>query len=117
MSKKIEKSSFSFRLALGLAFLPGAAALGSDLPEYTLTIKNARFEPSVIEIPTGQKVKLLVKNEGPGAEEFESSDLNREKVVAPGKSIVVFVGPLKPGSYGFFGDFHKDTAQGKIIVK
>jgi hypothetical protein len=28
----------------------------------------------------------------------------------------VFIGPLKPGVYPFFGEFNLSTAQGKIIV-
>jgi plastocyanin len=92
-------------------------ALASDLPVYNLTAKNGRFEPELLEMPAGKKVQLIVKNEGPGAEEFESTDLNREKVVAPGKSITLYLGPLKEGSYTYFGDFHPDTAKGKIVVK
>jgi hypothetical protein len=29
----------------------------------------------------------------------------------------VFLGPLDPGEYKFFGDFHQDTAQGVLIAK
>lgn len=99
------------------ALLSSAAALGADLPEFHLTIKDAKFNPNAITIPANQKIKLVVKNEGPTAEEFESTDLNREKVVAPGKTVTILIGPLKAGTYGFFGDFHRDTANGQIIVK
>ena len=50
-------------------------------------------------------------------EEFESYQLNREKVI-PGKSTgAVYLGPLSPGTYPFFGDFHQKTAQGRIIAR
>jgi len=30
---------------------------------------------------------------------------------------VIYVVPLRAGSYGFFGDFHRETAQGRLIVQ
>ena len=73
--------------------------------------------PSRIEVPAHTKFKLLVKNSDTTAEEFESTQLNREKVVAPGQTITVFLGPLAPGEYKFFGEFHQDTAQGVLVAK
>ena len=40
-----------------------------------------------------------------------------EKVI-PGKSKgVVRIGPLKPGRYPFFGEFHEATAKGTLIAE
>jgi len=86
-------------------------------PIYTIVIKDHRFVPEELEIPANTKVKLMVKNLDPTPEEFESYDLNREKVIGGGRQRVLFIGPLKPGTYGFFGDFNQKTAQGRIIVK
>ena len=86
-------------------------------PTYSIEIKDHRFIPDEIEIPAGTKVKLIIRNLDPTPEEFESYELNREKIIGGGKERVVFIGPLKPGVYGFFGDFNPDTAQGRIIVK
>ena len=107
-----------FQFILG-GFSPWAAhsASADELPSFNLTVKNAHFVPETFEVPAGKKFQLVVKNEGPGAEEFESTDLNREKVVAPGKSITLFLGPLAAGAYEFFGDFHRDTAKGKMTAK
>jgi len=58
-----------------------------------------------------------VQNTDDSADEFESTDLNREKLVPPGQTVSVFLGPLDPGEYHFFGDFHQDTAQGVIVAK
>jgi hypothetical protein len=55
--------------------------------------------------------------EGPGPEEFESIELRKETVLAPGVTRSVVFAPLKPGVYRFFGEFHPDTAQGRIVVK
>lgn len=103
-------------LAAGLwAALAGPAEAG--LPVYRLTAVDGRFTPTLLSVPAGQKIKLLVHNQGPAPEEFESSDLNQEQVVVPGATITLFVGPLEPGSYAFFGDFHPTTARGRIVVK
>ena len=80
-------------------------------------IKDHRFQPERLEIPANTKVKLIVHNLDKTAEEFESQDFNREKIVPAGGEIPVFVGPLSPGEYKFFGDFHQDTAQGVIVVR
>jgi plastocyanin len=92
-------------------------AIAADMPEFSLVIKNHVYQPSELKIPAGTKVKLHITNEDATPEEFESTDFNRESVVLPNRSIVVFVGPLRPGTYGFFGDFHRDTAQGRLIVE
>ena len=86
-------------------------------PTYTLVIKDHRFQPTQIEIPSGQKVALVVQNQDPTPEEFESTELRREKVVSGGEQITVYIGPLKPGQYEFFGDFNPTTARGHIIAK
>ena len=68
-------------------------------------------------MPAHQKFKLMVKNADDTADEFESTELNREKLVPPGQTVTVFLGPLDPGEYHFFGDFHQDTAQGVMVAK
>jgi hypothetical protein len=78
---------------------------------------NHRFEPSRVEVPARVKFRLQVKNADDTADEFESTELNREKLVAPGQTITVFLGPLDPGEYKFFGDFHQDTARGVLVAK
>jgi len=91
--------------------------MAQDLPTFQLLIRNARFEPATIEVPANTKFRLLIKNEGPGAEEFESVELRKEKVLAPGAASFLIFQPLKPGVYKFFGDFHPETAQGQIVAK
>jgi len=103
-----------FSLALVLAIGTSAAA---QEPAYTLVIKDHKFQPTEIEIPAGQKIALIVKNNDSTPEEFESTDLRREKVVPGGEQITVYIGPLKPGKYEFFGDFNPTTARGHIVVK
>jgi high-affinity iron transporter len=93
----------------------GSPARADDLP--TLVFHNHRFQPDRIQVPANVKFQLHVKNTDNTADEFESVDLNREKLVTPGQTITVFLGPLPPGEYKFFGDFHQDTAQGVLVAK
>lgn len=103
--------------AFGLSLLAGAAAQAEEAASYVLTIKDHKFEPSVLEVPANKKITVVVKNLDSTPEEFESSDLKREKIVAGGKEINVVIGPLKPGTYEYFGEFHIETAKGQIIAK
>lgn len=96
-----------------LPMLAGAA----EPQTYTLTLRNHRFVPAQLVIPANTKVKLLIVNEDATPEEFESHELNREKIVTGKGRITVFVGPLKPGKYPFFGEFHMDTAQGVLVAR
>jgi hypothetical protein len=98
---------------LVLALAPPALA---DDPSFSIVLKNNQFVPSEVQIPAGVKVKLVVHNGNPIPSEFESTQLHREKVVPPGQEISVFVGPLDPGSYEFFDDFHPET-RGHLVVK
>lgn len=84
---------------------------------FLLVLENHLFTPSQIEIPAGKKVRLIIENRDPEPEEFDSFDLNREKVLFPGKTNVIYIGPLEPGEYRFFGEFSPNTAQGLIVVK
>jgi plastocyanin len=104
--------------AVTMALILGSAlAAHSEDATYTLTIKDHRFTPTELELPAGKKITLTVKNLDATAEEFESIELHREKVVAGGQEIIVYIGPLRPGRYEFFGDFNPTTARGTIVVK
>lgn len=102
--------------ALIAASLVAAPALSAE-PELLLVIKNHRFEPAEIKVPAGQRVKLVVHNQDSTAEEFESHDLNREKIIPPGAKATLFVGPLKPGRYTFAGEYNEATAKGVVIAE
>ena len=93
------------------------ALMAAENSTYELTIENHRFKPEQITIPAGKKIKLLVANRDSTPEEFESYELNREKIITGGRSAVIYIGPLKPGKYPFFGEFHQDTAKGILIAE
>jgi len=86
-------------------------------PDIELIIKDHLFYPATVEIPAGQKVRLRIINQDSTPEEFESFELNREKLVVGNGQVVIFIGPLEPGEYPFFGEFYPKTAQGVVIAK
>jgi plastocyanin len=102
-------------LLICLVFAP-VITFAADL-EQTLVIKDHRFVPAEIKVPAGKKIKLMVDNQDASAEEFESHELNREKVVPANSKMAIFLGPLKPGKYPFFGEFHEKTARGVVIAE
>lgn len=101
-------------LALLLAWLPLA---WGKTPEYELEIRDHLFHPEELRIPANTKVKLVVYNRDPTPEEFESYELNREKVIMGGRKANIFIGPLAPGTYPFFGEFNPRTAQGRVVAE
>lgn len=105
------------RLLLCLMLLLPLALAAASVPEHTLTIENHEFQPKTLTIPANTRVRLTVVNKDSTPEEFESNEFNVEKIIMPKGKITVFVGPLKPGSYNFFGEFHMDTAQGTLVAE
>jgi len=110
-------------MRLSDVLLPAALAFSFSLPaaaetaEYRLVIKDHRFQPSELVLPAGKKVKLIVENQDPTPEEFESHPLNREKIIPGNSKATIYIGPLQPGTYPFFGEFNAKTATGNIVVK
>jgi hypothetical protein len=102
---------------LGLATVLSVAPAMVSAADYTITIKDHKFTPAEIRIPANKRVQITVVNDDPTPEEFESKTMKVEKVI-PGKTKgVVRIGPLKPGRYSFFGEFHEATAQGTVIAE
>lgn len=95
------------------------AALAAESTEngYLLIIQDHRFQPVELVVPAGKKIKLTVENRDATPEEFESHSLNREKVIPAKATATIFIGPLSPGRYPFFGEFNEKTAQGVVIAQ
>jgi hypothetical protein len=107
-------------LLLSAATLLGFSVLGtahSAEPEALLVIKNHRFEPTELKVPAGQRIKLVVHNQDSTPEEFESHSMNREKVVPGGAKATIYIGPLKPGRYDFYGEYNEATAKGVVVAE
>lgn len=107
-----------FRVLSALVFASALSTGASAAePEQLLIIKNHRFEPAELRVPAGQRVKLVVHNQDSTPEEFESHDLNREKVIPPGAKASIFIGPLKTGRYNFTGEYNEATAKGVVVAE
>jgi hypothetical protein len=104
---------FAILLLMSMSF----GALSSEVLIFNITLKNHAFVPEEIIVPRDTKVQLVIDNQDAEPEEFDSFDLNREKVIFPRRKARLFIGPLQPGKYEFFGEFHPDTARGRVIVK
>lgn len=97
--------------------LTAGMAIADDLPTVKVLMKDGRIFPETVEVPANTRFRLEVKNEGPGAAEFESLELKKELVLAPGVTRTMVFFPMKPGTYKFFDDFHPETGQAKIVAK
>jgi plastocyanin len=95
------------------AGVPPALAQSSPV---AIAVRDHQFVPAEVTVPAGVKIELSLRNEQATPAEFESTSLHREKVVSPGSTVSVFVGPLSSGRYEFFDDFHPAT-RGFIVVK
>ena len=115
---EMKKHFLNLSKALGVAaILSSSVVAWAATEEIELIIKDHLFFPATLEISAGQKVRVRIINQDPTPEEFESFELNREKLVVGNGQTVVFIGPLEPGEYPFFGEFYPKTAQGVVIVK
>lgn len=103
-------------LSVFAALMVGGPAGAGAPPGVTLTLKNHRFTPETFTVPAGQKVRVTLFNQDLATEEFDSHDLRLEEVVTPMGRITFDIGPLQPGQYSFMGEFHADTAQGKVTA-
>lgn len=110
----MQTRSFLAALVAGLAIATSAQAAD---PEVLVVIKDHRFQPAEVKVPANAKIKLTVHNQDKTPEEFESHELKREKVIPGGGKATMFIGPLKPGRYKFFGEFNEKTAQGVFIAE
>jgi hypothetical protein len=108
---------FVLVLWLGLGWSTHSHAETKDLPTFEIVAKDGRLLPAQIEVPAATRIKLAIRNKGPGPVEFENLDLRVEKVLAPGASSFLVIHPLKPGSYRFIDEFHADTGSMLLIAK
>jgi hypothetical protein len=107
----------SFLIAFGIVGLLTAGAAAARADDYVLTIKEHRFAPTEIKVPANQRVMITVVNEDATPEEFESSPMKVEKVIAGKSKGVVRIGPLKPGRYPFIGEYNEATAKGVVVAE
>lgn len=81
-----------------------------------LQVKDGHFQPAELNVKANTPFKIRITNADKSSIEFESFSLNREREVAPGQTITVYLPALAPGTYEFFDDFHKSN-KGTITAK
>lgn len=115
----VAHAAFVLALWLGLGWAAPAQAQtpATELLVFSIVIKDGRIIPARLEVPAGRKIKLAIKNEGPGPSEFENLSLRVEKVLAPGASSFLVIHPLKAGSYRFIDEFHPTTSEMLLIAQ
>jgi len=102
--------------ALALGLLALAATARAEERAVPVAVAEHGFAPAEVEAVAGERLRLEVTNRTAAAIEFESFELNRERVVPPGQTVAVYVSGLSPGRYEFFDDFHQER-RGALLVK
>lgn len=103
-------------VVLAVPAFPLGAARAAEVP-VEVTISGHVFTPAEIHVKAGQPVLLHIQNRDATPEEFESSALKVEKVIAADGEATVRIRPLKPGRYKFVGEYHEDTARGVLVAE
>lgn len=111
--------SFPARLLLVLpvAFFSISQSAAEDDPAFLIEFTDGRIVPPVLEVPSGTRFKLELRNTGADPVEFESVELRKEKVLGPGVTSFIVIRRLDPGEYRFFDDFHPGTAPATLIAR
>ncbi len=112
-----EQGLIARRFALALAILVAAPVVAWADDPIVVILKDHRFTPSEIHVKANTRAQLLVKNQDATAEEFDSTDLRVEKVIAGGREGIVRLPALDPGRYAFIGEFNADTAKGVVVAE
>ncbi len=102
--------------ALLLACVAAAPLSAGVAGPISLVLKDHQFTPNHLDVPSGQRFRIEVSNQDATPAEFESYDLKFEKIVVAGGTVTVSAGPLHPGTYKFFDDYHPDAATGTITA-
>ncbi len=105
-----------FQLPAAVAILASVAGARAEDLALALAATDGGFEPAQLEAPTDGRIRLEVSNRTAVAIEFESFDLNRERVIQPGQQVTVYLSGLPAGRYEFFDDFHQER-RGALLVK
>ncbi len=104
-------------IAAGLLLAFALPACGAEQGPIALTLKDHKFTPTEIHVKANRTNVIELTNNDDTAEEFDSSALKVEKVVAGHSKGRIRLRPLAPGRYPFMGEFHAATAQGVVIAE
>jgi heme/copper-type cytochrome/quinol oxidase subunit 2 len=108
----------SLLVALLLAATTGLApARAEEEKTFRIEFRDGVITPLRVEVPADTRIRLELVNTGTTPAEFESIELRKEKVIAPGAETVMVIRRLDPGEYQFFDDFHLDMPPAVVVAK
>ena len=89
---------FAALLLAALFLVSGAAnTRAEDEPVFTIEFKDGNIIPERLEVPANRRFQLQLRNNGDPPAEFESSELRKEKVLAPKSTAILVFRTLDPG--------------------
>lgn len=100
-----------------LAAAPFGGARAEDAAKFSIEFNDGKVTPLRLEVPANKTIEIELTNKGQGPAEFESKQLRKEKVLAPGAVTSVVIRGLDPGEYDFFDDFHPDAPPAVLVAK
>ena len=103
------------KILIAVLVMLAAPAFADD--PVAVTLQNHKFSPAQIHVKANTPSVIALTNRDATAEEFDSTALKIEKVVAGNSSGNVRLRGLAPGKYPFMGEYHSDTAQGVVIAE
>jgi hypothetical protein len=106
------------RILAAFSFLALSAGYSmADDASIPVLLKDHKFAPAEIHVKANAAAIIVLTNDDPTAEEFDSTALKIEKVVAGHSAGNVRLRPLAPGRYPFMGEYHSDTAKGVVVAE
>jgi hypothetical protein len=114
-----EKRSTGFGVTLVGALMLALSAQPAlaEEPVFEIEMKDGVITPLRLEVPAKTRFKIVVKNTGQTPAEFESTELRKEVVVAPGASAPLIIRTLDPGEYKFFDEFQPSAPPAVLVAK
>lgn len=103
--------------AFALSSGPAHSAAEEEGPVFTIEFKDGAVAPLSLEVPAKKRFQLVLRNNGETPAEFESSELRKEKLIAPKSSAILVFRTLDPGEYPFFDDFHPGAPKAVLVAK
>ncbi len=92
-------------------------AHAEDEPTFRIEFRDGAVTPARLEVPANRRIRLELHNLGQTPAEFESLELRKEKVLAPGTTWILVIRNLDPGEYNFFDDFHPGSPAAVLVAK
>ena len=116
MRRVVMRNSLILSAACVVALLAGVEARAGD-PTFRIEFRDGVVSPKRLEVPARTRIVLELVNTGTTPAEFESKELRKEKVLAPGSSSSLVLRTLDPGEYEFFDDFNLDAPPSVLVAK